>query len=65
MLEENQAYPKGGLELPLPPEEIEEKFRNNAAMALPKERVDAIVGAVRNLENLQSIQSVANLLAVD
>lgn len=62
VLEENQPYPKGGLEIPLPPEEIEEKFRNNAAMALPKERVEAIVGAVRNLEELPSIGAVADLL---
>jgi hypothetical protein len=51
------------LEDPLPPAEIEEKFRNNASLALPKEKVEAIVGAVRNLENRQTIGAVADLLA--
>jgi 2-methylcitrate dehydratase PrpD len=63
VVEENQPHPRGGLEDPLPPAEIEEKFRNNASLALPKEKVEAIVGAVRNLENRQTIGAVADLLA--
>ncbi|MGH7775296.1 MAG: MmgE/PrpD family protein [Candidatus Binatia bacterium] len=39
ILEENQPYPRGGLESPLPPAEIEEKFRANAMLALPQEKV--------------------------
>lgn len=62
VIEENQPHPRGGLEDPLPPSEIEEKFRNNAAMALPKEKVEAIVAAVRNLEDVKSIGTVADLL---
>ncbi|MGH7831446.1 MAG: MmgE/PrpD family protein, partial [Candidatus Binatia bacterium] len=47
VLEENQPYPRGGFESPLPPEEIEEKFRANAGLALPKEKIDKIVATVR------------------
>jgi 2-methylcitrate dehydratase PrpD len=64
VVEENQPHPRGGLEDPLPPEEIEEKFRNNATLALPKERVEQIVALVRNLEDVQLIGTVADLLAV-
>jgi 2-methylcitrate dehydratase PrpD len=63
ILEENQPYPRGGLESPLPPEEIEEKFRANAGLALPKERVEKIVTAVRKLEELPAIQTLADMLA--
>ncbi len=40
VLEENQPYPRGGYEEPLPPEEIEEKFRANARLALPLTTVE-------------------------
>jgi len=62
VLEENQPYPRGGLEFPLPPQEIEEKFRANAGMALTKDRVEKIVASVRNLEKLSSIAPLADLL---
>ncbi|MBI4488354.1 MAG: MmgE/PrpD family protein [Deltaproteobacteria bacterium] len=65
ILEENQPYPRGGLESPLPPAEIEEKFRANAGLALRKEKVERIVVAVRHLEELTSIRELADLLAPD
>ncbi|MBI1992833.1 MAG: MmgE/PrpD family protein [Deltaproteobacteria bacterium] len=60
--EESQPHPRGGLESPLPPEEIEEKFRANAAFALPKGKVEKIVSAVRKLEKLRSVRELAKLL---
>ncbi len=62
ILEENQAHPRGGLEGPLPPEEIEEKFRANAGLALAQEKVEKIIAAVKGLEDLPSIRSLADLL---
>jgi 2-methylcitrate dehydratase PrpD len=62
VLEENQPYPRGGLESPIPPEEIVEKFRANARLALPVDRVSQIVETVSNLENLPSIAGLGNLL---
>jgi len=63
VLEENQPHPRGGLESPLPPEEIEEKFRANAALALSRAKVEKIVAAVRKLEKLSSVRVLADLLA--
>jgi hypothetical protein len=62
-LEENQPYPRGGLESPLPPEAIEEKFRANAAIAIAREKAEEIVSMVRDLEDLPKIETLADLLA--
>jgi 2-methylcitrate dehydratase PrpD len=62
VLEENQAHPRGGLEDPLPPEEIESKFRANAQLRLPAAGADQIVAAVNRLEQLAEIRSLTDLL---
>ena len=62
VLEENQAHPRGGFEDPLPPEEIEAKFRANAALRLPPKRADQIIAAVARLEELPNIASLTDLL---
>jgi len=61
-LEENQPHPRGGLEDPLPPAEIQAKFRANAALVLPGEKIEAIARAVDHLEELPAINSLSNLL---
>jgi 2-methylcitrate dehydratase PrpD len=63
LLEENQPYPRGGFELPLPPEDIEEKFRANASLAIAPEKAEEIVATVRKLEDLPKIETLANILA--
>jgi 2-methylcitrate dehydratase PrpD len=63
LLEENQPHPRGGYEEPLPPEEIAEKFRANARLALPADRVEAILDSVTRLEQLPSIGILSDLLA--
>lgn len=62
VLEESQPYPRGGLESPLPPAEIEGKFRANALLALSREKVEKIVATVRVLEQLPSVTTLAYLL---
>jgi len=62
ILEENQPHPRGGFESPLPPEEIEEKFRANALLALPAAKVERIVDTVRRLEQLSSLTALTELL---
>ena len=62
VLEENQPHPRGGFEDPLPPEEIESKFRANARLRLSLARADQIVAAVNRLEELAEIRSLTNLL---
>src|SRR5262245_1680044 len=55
LLEENQPHPRGGFEDPLPPREIEEKFRANARLALPLQKVDEIVKLIDRLEEIRSV----------
>jgi 2-methylcitrate dehydratase PrpD len=62
VLEENQPHPRGGFEDPLPPAEIEEKFRANAKLALPVESVEATLDAVKRLEQLPSMRILTDLL---
>ena len=52
IFEEDQLHPRGGFEDPLPPSEIEDKFRANALLALPARNVDAIVRLVGRLEQI-------------
>jgi 2-methylcitrate dehydratase PrpD len=63
ILEENQPHPRGGFESPLPPEEIEGKFRANARLALPVDSVDRIVDEVKRLEQLSSMTVLTDLLS--
>jgi 2-methylcitrate dehydratase PrpD len=63
VLEENQPYPRGGFELPLPPEDIEEKFLANASLAIEKEKAEEIVSVMRKLETLPKVGALADLLA--
>ena len=55
VFKEDQLHPRGGFEDPLPPAEIEEKFRANAALALSARKVEEIVQLVAKLEELPSI----------
>jgi 2-methylcitrate dehydratase PrpD len=60
--EENQPHPRGGFEDPLPPAEVEEKFRANAGLALATAKVEKIIPAVRQLETLPAIGALTDLL---
>jgi len=62
LLEENQPHPRGGFEDPLPPSDIEDKFRANAKLALPLERVEKILDLVQHLEQLPSTRPLGDLL---
>jgi 2-methylcitrate dehydratase PrpD len=63
LLEENQPFPRGGYELPLPPGDIEEKFRANASLAIEKEKAEEIVSVMRKLETLPKVSALADRLA--
>jgi 2-methylcitrate dehydratase PrpD len=52
---EDQLHPRGGYEDPLPPEEIEAKFRANAGLALSEHAVEEIIRLVTQLEALPAI----------
>ena len=64
MLEENQPHPRGGFEDPLSPGEVEEKFRVNARLALPADRVDEIVRMITRLEDLPAIARLTDKLVL-
>jgi 2-methylcitrate dehydratase PrpD len=65
LLEENQPHPRGGYEDPLPPEEIAEKFRANARLALTADGVEALLDSVRRLEQLESVKALSRMLSPD
>jgi 2-methylcitrate dehydratase PrpD len=62
LLEENQPHPRGGFEDPLPPAEIEEKFRANARLTLPAGKVEDVIQAVNRLEALPAITILTDKL---
>jgi 2-methylcitrate dehydratase PrpD len=62
VLEADQAQPRGGFEDPLPPEEIQAKFRANASLRLPPDRADQIIEVVARLEEMPTITSLSDLL---
>jgi 2-methylcitrate dehydratase PrpD len=62
VLEENQPHPRGGFDSPLPPAEIDAKFRANARLALPEGRLDVIINSVKRLDKLPSITDLTDLL---
>ena len=55
ILEENQPHPRGGFEDPLPPEEIEAKFRANAGLVLAAPKIERILNLVKGFEQLSSV----------
>ena len=59
---EDQLHPRGGYEDPLPPEEIEAKFRANAGLALAEYEVEEIVRLVQQLEGLPAITRLTEKL---
>jgi 2-methylcitrate dehydratase PrpD len=63
VLEENQAHPRGGLEDPLPPAEIEAKFRANAELALPPTKANEIIEIIESLERLPVIAPLTDRLS--
>jgi 2-methylcitrate dehydratase PrpD len=63
VLDENQPHPRGGFEDPLPPVEIEAKFRANAELALPAGKVDEIIEIIQKLERLPVITRLTDQLS--
>jgi 2-methylcitrate dehydratase PrpD len=63
LLEENQPHPRGGYEDPLPPQEVADKFRANARLALPESRVEEILDSALRLEQLPFIGALSDLLS--
>ncbi|HEX6209878.1 MAG TPA: MmgE/PrpD family protein [Methylomirabilota bacterium] len=60
VLRERQDRPRGGPDAPLTRAEVEAKFRGNAGLVLPPDRVEA---AIRAVDGLTAGASLADLLA--
>jgi 2-methylcitrate dehydratase PrpD len=60
VLRERQDRPRGGPDAPLTRAEIEAKFRGNAGLALPADRVQ---GVIRAVDGLAADSPLADLLA--
>jgi len=59
---EDQLHPRGGYEDPLPPEEVEAKFRANARLALAEDDMEEIIRMVQQLEALLVISRLTEKL---
>jgi 2-methylcitrate dehydratase PrpD len=65
VLEARQEQNRGGPEVPLAAAEVVDKFRANAARALPASRVAEVEKAVIGLEGIADLAPVVSLLARD
>jgi 2-methylcitrate dehydratase PrpD len=62
VLEETQDAPRGGPEYPLAPEELEEKFRVNAARALPATQAHTLLERLRAIAGAEDVAPIAATL---
>jgi 2-methylcitrate dehydratase PrpD len=54
--------PKGDPANPMSFDEIEEKFRNNARLAIPKKNMELVIELIKNFESLSGIEEIVALL---
>jgi len=62
VLEEHQDHPRGGPDFPMTREDLEAKFRGNAALALPAEQVTRVSRLVAGMATLPRIDALAEAL---
>ncbi len=62
VLEARQDHPRGGPDFPMTPEELEAKFRGNAGLALPPERVARAIRAVNALPTAEDLRGLVECL---
>jgi 2-methylcitrate dehydratase PrpD len=63
VLRERQDRPRGGPDAPLAREELEAKFRGNAALVLPASHVERAIAAVQGLADAPTLADVLAALA--
>lgn len=62
VVEEHQDCPRGGPELPMSREEVEAKFRGNAGLLLPEERIERIIKEVTDMAGREPLTPLMKLL---
>jgi 2-methylcitrate dehydratase PrpD len=55
VVEERQDHPRGGPDFPMTREELEAKFRGNAGLLLPVEKIEEVINAVGGLAALRQL----------
>jgi 2-methylcitrate dehydratase PrpD len=55
------AKPKGDPENPLSFEELTQKYRNAAAVAVPQDPIDALIEKIKELENVKDMNEITKL----
>ncbi len=63
VVEERQDHPRGGPDFPMTPEELEAKFRGNARLLLPNDKVERIIRDVHEMGRSGSLASLMKFLA--
>jgi len=63
MVEERQDHPRGGPDSPMTPEELEAKFRANAGLVLPQEKIERVIQEVGHLPGRQDLTVLMQSLA--
>jgi 2-methylcitrate dehydratase PrpD len=56
---------KGDPRNPMTEEEVLEKFQSNASSVIPVKQSEALLAAMKNLEELDNVQKVVDLLTPD
>jgi 2-methylcitrate dehydratase PrpD len=62
VVEERQDHPRGGPDFPMTREELEAKFRGNAALLLSKEKTQQVIRAVGGIAAARQLASLMTLL---
>ena len=65
MLEAREESQRGGPEMPIAPDEVIAKFRDNAARLMPPARVDALESAVLGMERARNLGPLLSLCRTD
>jgi hypothetical protein len=65
MLEAREESQRGGPEMPIAPDEVIAKFRDNAARLMPPARVDALESAVLGMERARNLGPLLALCRTD
>ena len=63
LVEERQDHPRGGPAFPMAPEELEAKFRSNAGLVAPADRVERIIRHVTGMAAEERLTALMELLS--
>ena len=63
VIEEYRDHPRGGPEEPMTREELEAKFRGNAALCLPADRIAEVIKEINGLAGLPQLASLTRALS--